>query len=34
MREDRERVDAKKRRAAERVERVKGGMLDEKKLEV
>jgi hypothetical protein len=34
MREDRERVDAKKRKAAERAERAKGGFVDEKKLEV
>ncbi|CAN9274524.1 unnamed protein product [Alternaria alternata] len=34
MREDRERVDAKKRKAVERAERAKGGFVDEKKLEV
>jgi hypothetical protein len=34
MREDRERVDAKKKRQAEKAERVKGGVVDEKKLEV
>jgi len=34
MREDRERVDAKKRKAAERMEKMRGGVLDEKKLDV
>ena len=34
LREDRERVDAKKRKAAERMEKMRGGVLDEKKLDV
>lgn len=34
MREDRERADAKRRRQAEKAERVKGGLVDEKKSEV
>jgi hypothetical protein len=34
MREDRERADAKKKKAVERAERFRGGVIDEKKLEV